>query len=386
MTVYVMIFYGLVMNLLGSLARVIGLQQYLNVVFVLSALLFVLLGGVQAALPAYGRRTIFFSVTVPEDFRETNDARSILRRYRRLILLWAIIAVALALINIAHLIPGSIWAAAAILGVGTVWAYTRARNQTREFAVPSSTERDAPLATPTDDVRRTYIAIAVSVAPMAAAALFLWLRWNQFLDKRPLISGFAANGSVWAGLAVVAVAILHGSRRGGALRKINLTAIIAFMWVCSVAPAAFTMLRFFNPTEQFSGWLFSLVTIAVIVAITLERLRRSLQLRDSLDTTPDECWKLGRFYYNRQDPAFLTERRVGLGYTFNFARRITWALTAVLCLLSVLFFMPMITAARGNVQANLQRKTISVDSRLLDRSHWPLSDGPAIHPKHHAGR
>ena len=42
-------------------------------------------------------------------------------------------------------------------------------------------------------------------------------------------------------------------------------------------------------------------------------------------------------------------------------------MTAVLCLLSVLFFMPMITAARGNVQANLQRKTISVDSKMLDR-------------------
>jgi hypothetical protein len=367
MTVYVMIVYGLVLNLLGSLARVIGLQQYLNAVFVLTALLFLLFGGVQAALPAYGRRTLFFSVTVPEDFRETNDARSLLRRYRRLVLLWTVMAAALALINIARLIPGSIWAAAAILGVGTVWSYSRVRSQTRPFAVASPPEREAPLATPTDDVRRTYLAIAVSSVPMVAAALFLWLHWSRFPDPTTLENGLAANGSVWAGLAMVAVAILHGSRRGGALRKINLTATIAFLWVCSVAPAAFTALRWFHPTEHFSGWLFSLVTILVVVAITVWRLRRSLQLRGSRDTTPDECWKLGRFYYNRQDPAFLTERRVGLGYTFNFARKITWILTAVLFLLPVLIFMPMMVAARGGVRANLQRKAIPVDSKVFDR-------------------
>ena len=47
----------------------------------------------------------------------------------------------------------------------------------------------------------------------------------------------------------------------------------------------------------------------------------------------DRYWKLGCFYWNPQDPAFLVEKRFGIGWTCNYANPKTWALTALLGLL-----------------------------------------------------
>jgi uncharacterized membrane protein len=35
-------------------------------------------------------------------------------------------------------------------------------------------------------------------------------------------------------------------------------------------------------------------------------------------------------YYNRDDPSLLVEKRVGIGWTFNFAQPIVWAWTALM--------------------------------------------------------
>jgi uncharacterized membrane protein len=42
------------------------------------------------------------------------------------------------------------------------------------------------------------------------------------------------------------------------------------------------------------------------------------------DHTPDDCWKLGQFYFNPDDAAVWVEKRAGVGYTLNFARPLSW--------------------------------------------------------------
>ncbi|MEG0732934.1 MAG: DUF5808 domain-containing protein [Vagococcus sp.] len=39
----------------------------------------------------------------------------------------------------------------------------------------------------------------------------------------------------------------------------------------------------------------------------------------------DANWKLGMFYFNKKDPSFWIEKRMGLGMTFNFAKWQSWA-------------------------------------------------------------
>ena len=58
------------------------------------------------------------------------------------------------------------------------------------------------------------------------------------------------------------------------------------------------------------------------------RDRAVCSLRDD-----DRYWKLGCFYWNPQDPAFLVEKRFGIGWTCNYANPKTWILTALLGLL-----------------------------------------------------
>ncbi len=160
------------------------------------SLVFILIGGVQAALPAYSRRTIFFSVTVPERFRETADARSILRGFRRLILLWTIAAEVLALATIHTGVPWLLVAAILVLGAGTVGAYARARKQTRQFSVAPSAERTASLGAQSDGLRGSYFMLAVAVLPFFAATLFARSRWNQIPDTVALSTAFGVSGSV----------------------------------------------------------------------------------------------------------------------------------------------------------------------------------------------
>jgi len=85
--------------------------------------------------------------------------------------------------------------------------------------------------------------------------------------------------------------------------------------------------------------LFPFGILAIAATILIWAIRGTRRLHDERDVTPDECWKLGQFYYNPQDPALLVERRVGLGYTFNFANRLSWLM------LGVLAFIPIVLLA-----------------------------------------
>ncbi len=56
----------------------------------------------------------------------------------------------------------------------------------------------------------------------------------------------------------------------------------------------------------------------------------------------DDHWKLGMFYFNKQDPSFWVEKRMGVGMTFNFAKWQSWAFiigVTVLPILLVFLFM-----------------------------------------------
>jgi len=41
-------------------------------------------------------------------------------------------------------------------------------------------------------------------------------------------------------------------------------------------------------------------------------------------------WKLLVFYFNRSEPRLWVPKRIGLGFTMNFARGTAWAIMAIL--------------------------------------------------------
>jgi uncharacterized membrane protein len=57
--------------------------------------------------------------------------------------------------------------------------------------------------------------------------------------------------------------------------------------------------------------------------------------RDVIDRDDDQHWKLGQFYYNKNDPALFLEKRFGIGWTVNLARPLAWITFLVIILLAV---------------------------------------------------
>jgi len=53
------------------------------------------------------------------------------------------------------------------------------------------------------------------------------------------------------------------------------------------------------------------------------------------DRTEDRFWKLGVFYFNRDDPSVMVEKRFGIGYTVNFSRPVAWIIILRLVLVPV---------------------------------------------------
>ena len=64
------------------------------------------------------------------------------------------------------------------------------------------------------------------------------------------------------------------------------------------------------------------------------------QSQDIIDRDDDKYWKLGQFYFNKNDPALFLEKRFGVGWTINIARPLAWIIFLVIIGLAIL--IPMI--------------------------------------------
>ncbi|WP_449138255.1 DUF5808 domain-containing protein, partial [Slackia sp.] len=49
----------------------------------------------------------------------------------------------------------------------------------------------------------------------------------------------------------------------------------------------------------------------------------------------DRYWKLGVFYFNREDPSLFLPGRFGIGWTMNWARPAAWAVLAGLVIVVI---------------------------------------------------
>lgn len=91
--------------------------------------------------------------------------------------------------------------------------------------------------------------------------------------------------------------------------------------------------------------VFSVIGVLVLAFLTGQGGSRIKTVEGKTETTidrdDDRYWKLGMFYFNKEDPALFLEKRFGIGWTNNWAHPLSWILTigliAVLVLLPILF-------------------------------------------------
>lgn len=122
--------------------------------------------------------------------------------------------------------------------------------------------------------------------------------------------------------------------------NISLTILLLFLHVSTTLVKITNVLYFI---ALFIGYLIVVtITMFVYAAKVYKKKEQFLTIEsDESITTDDEFWKWGLFYVNKNDPAILVEKRVGIGWTFNFAHPGTYFfLFAVIILpLLPLFFL-----------------------------------------------
>lgn len=70
---------------------------------------------------------------------------------------------------------------------------------------------------------------------------------------------------------------------------------------------------------------------SIILSITTGQGGSRIKIQNSnisqvIDLDDDQHWKLGQFYFNKEDPALFLEKRFGIGWSANWARPMAWIL------------------------------------------------------------
>ncbi len=344
------------------------------------ALVVAFIAGLALALPRFSPRELLFSVNVRAGFPARPEGRAILRRYQLRVL--GVTAAALAVV-VWGALHGQRWLAGAapILQLGgNFWAYLEAHQETAPEAVPPA---EAQLAAPVAHPVRPPGGWALQFVPfliLAEAASVLHANWRRIPLRFPVHWGWngAANGwsartvagvfqpVVLGGIAVALIVLLtwfatrHTRRVAAACgtasaelarerRHLLPFPLVAFLIAAEFSWAAVLPLRA-HPEDAPSMLVpLGLMAAFLLLLFLLFAVHRPQGLAPEAgaevicDRAADRYWKAGMFYVNPNDPAILVPKRVGMGFTFNFARRTSWLILLVILLIAatpVLFARP----------------------------------------------
>jgi uncharacterized membrane protein len=242
------------------------------------------------------------------------------------------------------------------------------RSEVRKLAVPTPVVRIAELQ-PRGSSVATLLAGSAALLPLAATAVWLRSHWTELpktwpthWDANGLANGWGERttsgvyGPLVLGAAVVLItqaAVLlmaqapgpERSRRGGMV-----VPMVVFTWVLSLGACAMGLLPAMGQVAPARILLGTAGVSLVLLGLVLWGLRRSGMLRagdgprtlPAYDGTPDAGWKSGGLiYFNPSDAAVLVPKRLGVGWTLNFARPLAWIYVGGL----VVFFGVIVTFA-----------------------------------------
>src|SRR5262245_24086103 len=346
-------------------------------------LILVLGGALWSVMPHFSRPSIFFGVTVDPQFAWTADGRGFLSRYRA-----SIAAITLLAIATAELVPwpNPGWAIAAgafIELMGCMWSWILASRRARAFAAPSEPIRRASLEIRRLSLPGGWLFFIGPLIILAIAAWYLHSNWYAIPERFPVHWGINGRPDGWATRSIGGV---YGPLLSGFVTNILLlTLAYAIMFltrqISASGPSAERELAFKRNTYVFlvlilygmsimfatlstrpvwssrtdeldkSIWAIMLLPLLVSIGFLVYAIRtgqggaRMVSPTETVpigDGTPDQCWMLGgQIYYNPNDPALMVEKRVGYGWTFNFANK--WAWVFMLLLLAAPLLVLLLT-------------------------------------------
>jgi uncharacterized membrane protein len=334
-------------------------------------------------MPRLTRPDVYFAVTVPPEFRDSAEGWSILNRYRVEATVFGVLAL-LIVLAAARIHEPNYMMVVTLAGlflqlVGAFFAYYRARGRVLPHATAPATIREAVLVPRETRLPGGWRLQFPPFALLAATAIWMHLHWSQIPEVFPIHWGANGQPNNWAArsfrgvygplmigavlcalMGFMAYAMLRWSRPirvGGAAgageRRFRLLVVsiivgteyflaLLFMWT-ALLPLSHKQA---GPPGLIPVLVFSLAFTVAIVALMMRLGQGGTRLAGAAaarckavapvgDRTPDQYWKLGLFYINRNDPALFVESRFGIGYTLNFGHPGAWVFLAVLVAVTV---------------------------------------------------
>jgi hypothetical protein len=303
-------------------------------------------------MPLWRRNGIWFGVTVAPGYADGPDARRVLHRFRIVIWLLALAAAGMGVLGAPAEVTWVLAAAVTLEIGGALAAFAYARHQTLPHAVRPSSERSASLTDAPEGMPGGIFAVLVPFAILAAAALYLSLDWSRIPERwsartwQSVYMLLTVAGAQCGLMLLIGLGILRASPRGrvaanaaasAQFRRTMLQFLVAATWGVALLVAAVAVARVaggrlvaYDVPMVIS---LALVALALVFAVRIICINRTLM--NGGDGTPDQCWKLGFFYFNPADPAIFVEKRFGIGYTCNFGNGTTWLFLGLLVILSL---------------------------------------------------
>jgi uncharacterized membrane protein len=304
--------------------------------------------------PLLTRRGIFFSATVDPAFPQSSDGRRLLGAYRLQAALWTIAAVGFALllssVNLAVMLLLSLL----LLIMGSTFSYWLKFREVHEHFGKSA--RDVRYAELTPPPQQQTFSLSLCAPPfvwLAGVAFYLQSHWYQLPERFPVHWGVDGQPNGWATRSFqgvygplllaafmdvfflgLALAMLRLSRNT-AMRHVTVTMTLLIMYPVSFAFGMVGLL----PLTTFPMWLIPAVVlgfVAVLIIWAAVKVRSPAAPDVIPEPQSDSYWKAGMFYYNPDDPAIFVSKRVGIGYTMNFANRMSWFVLAGILLIALL--------------------------------------------------
>jgi len=305
-------------------------------------------------MPLLTRRGIFFSATVDPEFPQSAEGRRLLRSYRWQAALWTVLAFALA-VPLATTRPqfgATLPALVLVAGIGFSY-WLKFREVHDRYGLRRPEVREASLSTAEEkESINPWLVIPPFVA-IAAVAIYLNAHWSQIPEQFPVHWGVNGLPNRWASrdfagvygplliatfinlfFVVFAWVLLRMSRKS-TMRYVTVRMLELLLYPLTFTFVVVALL----PLMRIPLWLAPSVLLAFIAGIFYWSYRK-ITAPSGQDEVPepqnDSYWKAGVFYYNPNDPAIFVSKRVGIGYTMNFANKMSWVVLVGILLMALL--------------------------------------------------
>lgn len=307
-------------------------------------------------MPLLTRRGIFFGATVEPGFLESGDGRRLLRSWRWQVALWSVVAVVAGILllrqnpALAVVLPMSGLVMAAGLSYWRKFREVHAR-----YGVSRPEIREVTLA-PAGQQRPSLWLVLPPLLAIVAVALYLHAHWDRIPLRFPVRWATDGQPQAWASrdprgiygpllmaglltsfLLALTWAIWRFSRNT-VMRHVTVRGLQLLLYPLTLTFLVTALLPLTNASGRaIQGVLLALAGIMLLFIVGLIywsylRISAPGQMDEVPEPQSDSWWKAGMFYYNPRDPAILVSKRVGIGYTLNFANKWSWVALALLVL------------------------------------------------------